>query len=60
MLKTRIGAALWHTVRHCFCRHPELMRRHIDGVWYFVCVCGYQTPVVRRSPGEERALGRRI
>jgi len=57
MLTTRLGPAVWHHVRRAWCRHPELVRVQVDGIWYFTCACGYQTPVLRRT-AEEAAKAR--
>lgn len=32
-----------------FCRHADLVRVHVDGVWWLQCECGYRCPVLRRD-----------
>ena len=46
-------SALWLVFRRGWCQHPELVRLHVDGVWYFWCSCGFHTPVLRRGPGDK-------
>ena len=58
VLKTRVLAACYARLRRLWCRHGELVRVHVDGVWYFVCDCGYRRPVMRRTPQERAARGR--
>jgi hypothetical protein len=41
--------ALVEALRPAWCRHPDMVRERIGGVWYFVCVCGHRTPVLRRD-----------
>jgi hypothetical protein len=48
----------WPAVlRQAFCAHRDLVRVQVEGVWYFACPCGYQTPVLRRTL-EEAAKSR--
>ena len=44
-------------VRQVLCPHQDLVRVQIEGIWYFACRCGYQTPVLRRT-AEEAAKSR--
>jgi hypothetical protein len=52
-------AAFWRHLRHGWCRHRNLVRVKIDGVWAFRCTCGYQVPIVKRT-ADERARCRRL
>jgi hypothetical protein len=45
-------SALWAFVRRGWCQHQDVVRLHVDGVWYFYCPCGFHTPVLRRGPGD--------
>ena len=41
--------ALWQRATRRLCRHRELVRAHVDGVWYFECPCGYRVPMMARA-----------
>ena len=28
------------------CAHRQMIRLHVDGVWYFVCDCGHREPML--------------
>jgi hypothetical protein len=51
--------ALWRHLRHGWCRHRDLTRIKVEGIWYFRCTCGYQRPIVQRT-ADERARCRRL
>jgi len=46
------GSAIWTFLRRGWCQHPDMVRLHTGGVWYFWCPCGYHTPIMRRDPGD--------
>ncbi|HXU06241.1 MAG TPA: hypothetical protein VN903_35040 [Polyangia bacterium] len=39
-------SAMLDYLRPAWCRH-RFVREHIDGVWYFVCDCGYRVPILK-------------
>lgn len=49
-MRTALAAA-WSILRRAWCRHAACRTEHRGGVWYFVCDCGYRTPVIRRDRG---------
>ena len=48
----RLWRALVRRVRCIFCHHPDVVREHVDGVWYVVCECGYRVPLIRRDKSD--------
>lgn len=51
--------AFWRHLRHGWCRHRNLVRVKVEGIWAFKCSCGYQVPIVKRT-ADERARARRL
>lgn len=54
----RTWRAFSRHLRYGLCRHRELVRVHVDGVWYFACACGYRVPMLRRPPRASRQAPR--
>lgn len=52
-----IWRAICRHMLHGLCRHRDMTRVHVDGVWFFVCSCGYRVPIVRRYPKKDSAIG---